>query len=358
VSAAVSGRDHDDHDHDHHAHDHGPAQGHGHGHDDHDDHDHDHDHDRGHRHGLGLGHAHAHAPAPGASNQRAFAIAIALNTVFVIVEFGAGFVAQSTALMADAGHNLSDVLGLMLAGGAALLARRTPSGRYTYGLRSTSILAALGNAMLLLVACGAIGLEAVQRLAAPPPVDSAVVMGVAAIGIVVNGVSAALFARASHDLNVRGAFLHLVADAAISLGVVLAGLAMRFTGWLWLDPLVSLVIVAVILWGTWGLLRGAVQLALAAVPPHVDAAAVTDYLRGLPGVAGVHDLHIWGISTTESALTVHLVMPDGHPGDPFLDEVARALRDRLAIQHATLQVEHGTTTHACCLHVDVVPAAR
>jgi len=253
--------------------------------------------------------------------------------------------------MADAGHNLSDVLGLILAWAAVVVGRRSPNERFTYGLRSTSILAALANAMLLLVACGAIGWEAVQRFSQPPVVASVTVMVVAAIGIVVNGLSAWMFMKGSAgDLNIRGAYLHMAADAAVSLGVVVAGLVMLFTGWYWLDPLVSLVIVAVILVGTWGLLRESLHLALNAVPPHIDLSAVADYLRELPGVTEIHDLHIWGMSTSESALTVHVVMPSGYPGDGVIDSITQALNERFAVHHSTLQIEQGTTQHACSLH--------
>lgn len=306
---------------------------------------HSHDHSHSHSHDHSHGHGHHHGPA---SYGRAFAIAILLNSVFVAVEFGYGFVAHSTALMADAGHNLSDVLSLVLAWGAALMGRQAPSERYTYGLRSSSILAALFNAMLLLVACGAIALEAVQRFLQPPAVAGLTVSVVAGIGIVINGLSAWLFVQGSqHDLNIRGAFLHMAADAVVSLGVVLAGIAMLFTGWYWLDPVISLVIVVFILASTWGLLRDSVRLALSAVPAHIDVAAVESYLRQLPGVSEIHDLHIWGLSTTESALTVHLVMPSGYPGDAFLDEVVETLEHRFAIHHSTVQVEEGTTRHAC-----------
>lgn len=298
---------------------------------------HSHDHD-GHDHGGGQ-----------PNHGRAFVIAILLNAAFVLVEFVYGFIANSTALMADAGHNLSDVLGLLLAWGATILSRKAPSGRYTYGLRSTSILAALANAMFLLVACGAIAWEAIQRFAQPPMVAGLTVTLVAGIGIVINGLSAWLFVKGSKgDLNIRGAYLHMLADAAVSLGVVLAGVTMLFTGWYWLDPLISLAIVAVIVIGTWGLLRESLQLALNAVPAHIDVLAVETYLRQCPGVTDIHDLHIWGMSTTESALTVHLVLPEGYPGDAFMDDIMRALHERFAIQHSTLQAELGTGEHACC----------
>ena len=296
-------------------------------------------------------HEHGHALVNSQSQGRAFGIAIVLNSIFVVVEFTYGFVANSTALMADAGHNLSDVLGLLLAWGAVILARRKPDERYTYGLRSTSILAALGNAMLILVACGAISWEAIARFSQPPVVAGLTVTLVATFGIVINGLSAWLFARGSKgDLNMRGAYLHMAADAAVSLGVVISGLVMMFTSWFWLDPAVSLVIVLVIVLGTWGLLREAMQLALNAVPKNIDAPAVAAYLCQCTGVTGVHDLHIWGMSTTESALTAHLVMPQGYPGDAFVDDIARTLKERFGIGHSTLQVEQGATDHACALH--------
>ena len=284
-----------------------------------------------------------------------------LNAVYVAVEFGYGVLADSTALMADAGHNLSDVLGLLLAGSAVLLARQRPSAQFTYGLRSTSILAAMANAMLLLVACGAIAWEAFQRFSQPPQVASATVMAVAGLGLLINGFSAWLFMRGSQsDINVRGAYLHMAADAAVSLGVVVAGGVMLLTGWYWIDPAISLVIVVVILVGTWGLLRESVRLALNAVPAGVDLAAVARHLRQWPGVSEIHDLHIWGMSTTECALTVHLVMPAGYPGDAAVDAITQVLRERFGVHHSTLQIEQGTTHHACSLHQpvgNVVPAA-
>ncbi len=301
---------------------------------------------------AGFPHSHGHHHDAQNGHGRSFAIAIALNTVFVVVEMTYGFIANSTALMADAGHNLSDVLGLVLAWGASILARKAPSQRFTYGFRNTSILAAMANAVLLFVACGAIAVEAIERINVPPVVAGLTVMVVAGIGIVVNGLSALLFVRGSKgDLNVRGAYLHMAADAFVSLGVVVAGATMLFSGWYWLDPGISLVIVAVILIGTWGLLRGSINLALNAVPAHIDALAVENYLRQCAGVADVHDLHIWGLSTTESAMTVHLVMPGGYPGDGFMDEVASTLEKRFFLQHSTLQVEQGTTDHYCPLHI-------
>jgi cobalt-zinc-cadmium efflux system protein len=311
-----------------------------------------HHHDDGHTHQKGGHHHHAghhHDPSAG-NNNLAFVLAITLNTGFVAIEFAYGFIAHSTALMADAGHNLSDVLGLALAWVAALLGKMPPGGRYTYGLRSTSILAALANAMLLLVACGAIAWEAVRRFAEPPEVAGLTVSIVAAIGIAVNGFSAWLFmAGSKHDLNIRGAFLHMAADALVSLGVVIGGLTMLSTGWFWLDPVLSLVIVAVVLIGTWGLLRDAIRLSLSAVPAHIDLQAVQRFLTGLPGVVEACDLHIWGMSTTESALTVHLVMPGGYPGDVFMESVSDELRHRFAIHHCTLQIRNHASGSGCAL---------
>jgi cobalt-zinc-cadmium efflux system protein len=313
------------------------------------DHQHDHRHDHGHSHGHGHGHHHHHhAPAPG--HGRAFALAIGVNSLFVAIEFVYGFIANSTALMADAGHNLSDVLGLVLAWSAAVLAKRAPSPRYTYGLRSSSILAALGNAVLLLLACGAIAWEALHRLTAPAPVAGITVSVVAAVGVAINGFSAWLFMAGSKgDLNIRGAYLHMAADAAISLGVVVSGLVIMGTGWTWLDPAVSLVIVLLIVLGTWSLLRESLRLVMAGVPDSVDAAAVGRFLAHQPGVSGVHDLHIWAMSTTETALTAHLVMPGGYPGDSAIDEIVRRLHHDFSIGHCTLQVEEGTSQHRCAL---------
>lgn len=314
-------------------------------------HYHSHDHD-GHSHSEG----HHHHGDPN-NHGRVFVIAIALNAAFVVIELAYGLIANSMALMADAGHNLSDVLGLLLAWSAMILGRKAPNERFTYGLRSTSILAALTNAMFLLVACGAIAWEAIQRFSQPPVVAGLMVTLVAAVGIIINGLSAWLFMKGSKgDLNIRGAYLHMAADAAVSLGVVVAGIAMIFTGWYWLDPVISLVIVAVIVIGTWGLLSESVQLALSAVPAHIEVAAIDAYLRQCPGVTDIHDLHIWGMSTTESALTVHLVMPDGYPGDAFMDDIMRTLTERFSIQHSTLQVEQGTTDHTCVLHPGTVAA--
>jgi cobalt-zinc-cadmium efflux system protein len=306
-------------------------------------HDPSHDHaghsDAGHSHAGHdhAGHAHSHAPK---DFGRAFAIGVSLNLGFVAIEAAFGILANSTALLADAGHNLSDVIGLLVAWGAAILAKRPATDRFTYGLRSSSILAALANAILLIFACGAIAWEAVWRFVNPEPVASVTVMLVAGAGILVNGVTAWLFMSGRNtDLNIRGAYLHMVADAGVSLGVVIAGAAIMLTGLLWIDPLTSLAIVAVILWSTWGLLRDSIGLALAAVPAHIDLAKVKSYLQGLPGVARVHHVHVWGMSTNEVALTAHLVMPGGHPGNEFYKRAAHELQHRFGIAHPTLQIE-------------------
>ena len=298
------------------------------------------------------GHAgHHHAPA---DFGRAFAIGIALNIAFVIAEAAYGVLSNSTALLADAGHNLSDVLGLVVAWIAAHLAKRPPTARLTYGLRNSSTLAALANAVLLLVAAGAILLEAVQRLFNPEPVASMTVIVVATIGILINGFTAWLFASGRRDdLNIRGAYLHMAADALVSVGVVVAGLIMMQTGWLWVDPITSIIIVVVIVWGTWGLLRESRALSLAAVPAGIDPVAVRSYLSGLPGVASIHDLHIWPMGTSDTALTAHLVIPAGHPGDGFLVTACAELEQRFRIGHATLQIEVSETV-ACALEADHV----
>jgi len=311
------------------------------------DRDHMHEHADHDQHGR----AHVHAPA---SFGMAFAVGIGLNLTFVAVEFVYGVLANSVALMADAGHNLSDVLGLVIAWIASILTRRAPSSRYTYGLGGSSILAALFNAVLLLLAVGAIAWEAVLRLFHPEPVASGIVMIVAAVGIIVNGVTAALFASGRKgDLNIRGAFLHMIADAAVSAGVVAAGLIILYTGWLWLDPLASLVIVGVIVWTTWSLLRDSLAMSVGAVPSSIDPQAVRSYLASCTGVAAVHDLHIWPLSTMENALTAHLVFPGGHPGDEFLLMAATELRRRFGIGHTTLQIEISEET-ACHLAPDHV----
>jgi cobalt-zinc-cadmium efflux system protein len=301
-----------------------------------------------HQHGHGGHHHHHHAPAAG--HGRAFAIAVALNVTIVVVQAIYGVLANSTALLADAGHNLSDVLGLLLAWGATWLATRRPSARYTFGLGGSSILASLMNAGLLLFACGVIVAEAIGRLVNPAPVAGFDVFVVATIGMLVNGFSAWLFMRGQEDdLNIRGAFLHMVADAGVSAAVAVSGLVILATGLTWLDPVMSIVVVAVIVYGTWGLLRDSLRLALNAVPPGVDLQKIRDYLAGQPGVTDVHDLHVWALSTTGNALSAHLVIPGGHPGDKAIDVIVGTLREEFDMCHATLQVDIGTTHHRCSL---------
>jgi len=290
-------------------------------------------------------HSHAHS-----NYGRAFAIGIALNLLYVGGEAVAGIASGSLALLADSGHNLGDVLGLSLSWGAAVLSRRQPSGRFTYGLRSSSILAALANAIILLVVTGGIAWEAVWRITHPVPVASGIVIWVAAAGIVVNGATALLFASGRlHDLNIKSAFLHMAADTFVTAGVVAAGVVIWLTSWYWLDPAVSLIVSAVIVLGTWGLVRNAINLALDAVPEGVDATAVRAHLLAMPGVTALHDLHIWGMSTTETALTCHLVLPGGHPGDAVLNGVAQQLHHLFGIQHTTIQIELADTEEACVL---------
>src|SRR3954471_12205022 len=298
-------------------------------------HHHHHNHSHGHDHSHG--HAgHSHAPD---SFGWAFAIGAALNTAFVIAELIFGYAANSLALISDAVHNLSDVIALLLAWGAMWLSQKQPTQRHTYGYRRASILAALFNAGLLLVAVGGIVVEAVNRLYSPAPVAGWTVVVVAALGVVINGGTALLFMRGRHgDLNIRGAYLHMVADAGVSLGVVVAALVIMATGWLWVDPAISLAIAAVILASGWGLMRDSVNLALDAVPKGIELAKVRDYLGGLEGVLEVHDLHVWAMSTNETALTVHLVRPGGHD-DAFLHQVCEQLSHRFRIHHATLQIE-------------------
>jgi cobalt-zinc-cadmium efflux system protein len=331
-----------------HAHDHAPG-----GHDhpagpdhDHDDHDHDHDHEHPHgAHGHG-GHGHVHAPA---NFDRAFAVGIALNTAFVAVEAFFGWQANSLALLADAAHNLGDVAGLVLAWAGALAGRVRPDVRHTYGFKRASILAAFANAVLLLVAMGSLAWEAAGRLHAPPPTQGWTVMAVAGVGIVVNTASALMFMRDQHDINVRGAFLHMAGDALVSAGVVIAGALTLWGGWTWLDPVASLVIAMVIVIGTWGLFRQSLHLLFDGVPEHVDLQEVSSFLRDLPGVIGVSDLHVWAMGTghAEVALTAHLVMPDAPADDEFLTHATEELRRRFRIAHTTLQATRRPVMPGC-----------
>ncbi len=271
---------------------------------------------------------------------QAFAVAVVLNLGFTAAEIAAGIISGSMALIADAGHNLSDVLALLLAWAANTLAARPPSERFTYGLKSSSILAALANAALLWLAVGAILVETIRRISDPAPVEGAMMITVAALGIVINGFSAWLFARGRKaDLNVRAAFLHLMGDAAVSAGVVVAGMAVMFTGVALIDPLTSLAICLVIGWSSWGLLKDSLRMGLLAAPESIDVSEVRAFLSAQPGVSAVHDLHVWPMSTTETALTAHLVMPGALPGDGFLHEVAHELHHRFAIGHPTIQIE-------------------
>ncbi|MBS1170882.1 MAG: cation transporter [Burkholderiaceae bacterium] len=309
----------------------------------------------GHHHHHSCSHGHSHDHSHVDTTSRAFAIGVALNLGFVIIEAGFGFYSNSLSLLADAGHNFSDVIGLVAAWIALLLARRLPSPRFTYGLRGSTILAALANAMLLLVAVGVIAWEAMHRLRNPSPVNESIIIWVALIGFVVNlGTALMLMKGHEHDLNLKGAFLHMVADAAVSLGVAAAGFGMKWTGWLWLDPAISLIVAAVIFVGTWDLLKQSLRLSLHGVPHNIDAAEVRAFLASLPDVAEVHDLHIWGMSTTETALTAHLVVRGAHPGNAFLTQLAEELERRFRIGHATFQIELEGGNHTCRLAPDHV----
>ena len=303
---------------------------------------HHHSHDLGHGHAHGHSHhdrhgPHGHMPA---NFSRAFALGIALNTIYIIVEVIYGLISGSMALLADAGHNLSDVLGLAVAWAGAELAKRPPSKRYTYGLGGSSILAALLNGLFLLLACGAIAWEAISRFGNPSEISSTTVIIVASIGIVINFGTAMLFLRGQKDdINIRGAFLHMMADAGVSAGVVLGGVFIYFTGLNWVDPVISLLIVALIFWSTWGLLSEAVRMSLSGVPRNIDVEQVMNSLSAEPGVTAVHDLHIWPMSTSETAMTAHLVMPGGHPGKGFLAKVQEKMKKQYAIHHITIQIE-------------------
>ena len=292
---------------------------------------------------MGAGHSHDHSSADFGG---AFAIGIALNLAFVVVEAVFGLVAGSMALLADAGHNLSDVLGLVLAWAGAALVKRRPNHRFSYGLKKSSILAALLNALLLLVAVGAIIAESIRRLSNPQPTDGEVVMAVAAVGILVNGLTAWLFARGrKHDINIRGAFLHMTADAAVSAGVVIAGLLILQTGQAWIDPVTSLAVALIILWGTWDLLTESAAMTMAGVPRGIDSLQVGRALEKLPGVEAIHHLHIWSISTTETALTVHLVAEEGVDRDRLIRQSNAYVHDMFGISHSTIQVESADMDH-------------
>jgi len=328
----------DDHDHDHHGHDH-------------DDREHDAKprsgavHGPGHAHHGHSHHGHAHGPA---NHDRAFAIGITINLLFVAVEAFYGWRADSLALLADAGHNLGDVAGLVLAWAGAFAGRLAPGPRHTYGWKRASILAAFANALLLLVAIGSLAWAAIGRIAAPPPIQAGTVMAVAAVGIVVNLATAMLFMRGrADDINIRGAFLHMAADAAVSAGVVVAAALVLWFGWTWLDPVMTLVIAVVILVGTWGLFRDSLHLMFDGVPAHIDLEAVRAELAALPGVDCVSDLHVWAIGTTQVALTAHLVTPAGHPGDAFYRHAAERMAERFSIDHCTLQAATETLMAPC-----------
>lgn len=306
----------------------------------------------GHEHGHAHPHGHAHAPK---DFGKAFLIGVILNTTFVIIEAVYGILGNSLALLADAGHNLSDVLGLLLAWGASVLVKKAPTKRFTYGLRSTSILAALINASLLLVVTGGIAWEAIVRFRHPEQVEGWTVIVVAAVGVVINLLTALMFMSGrKNDLNVRAAFMHMAGDAAISLGVVIAGFAILATEWQWLDPVISLAIAVLVVIGTWGLLTASVKLALHAVPDGIDIEKVRHYLATVDGVSEVHDLHIWGMSTTDVALTAHLVFPEGYPGDAIRSEMAAELQKRFQIAHATIQIELNDSGQHCALAPDHV----
>jgi cobalt-zinc-cadmium efflux system protein len=319
-----------------------------------------HRHDDGHAHGRGQAHDHSHAPAHvdvAQGIERAFAIGIAINVAFVVVEAYYGWRADSLALLADAGHNLGDVLGLVLAWAGAFAGRLAPVARHTYGWKRASILAAFANSLLLLVAIGSLAWAAIGRFAAPQPIATGTVMTVAAVGIVVNGASALLFLRGSHtDLNARGAFLHMAADAAVSAGVVVAAALTAWLGWTWPDPAASLAIAVVILLGTWGLFRDSLHLMFDGVPTSIDLDAVRAELAALPGVARVTDLHVWATGTTDVALTAHLAMPAGHPDDAFFCAAAERMRERFAIGHVTLQATRETLMTPC--DADIAAAAQ
>jgi len=298
-----------------------------------------------------MSHSHTHHHHEINDYNRSFSIGIALNLIFVIIEVTYGILADSLALIADAGHNLSDVLSLLLAWGAYYLAKKQPTEKRTYGLRKVTIMASLLSAVLLFVALGGIAWESIERLSSPQPVDGVIIIVVAAIGVVINTLTALLFAKGQkHDLNIRAAYLHMASDAAISLGVVIAGVAILFTGWLWLDPLISLLIAVVILISTWSLLKDSIDLSIDAVPQGIDLNEVKAYLLGLSNVTDLHDLHIWALSTTENALTVHLVTTDSLIYNHFIQEIQEHLHDHFNIAHVTIQMENASGSYTCMLN--------
>lgn len=306
----------------------------------HNDHSHQHEHSHGH------GHSHAHAVPQ--SFTLAFGLSVSLNLTFTIFQIIYALLANSMSLLADAAHNFGDVLGLILAWGANWLLTLPARKRYSYGFKRTTILAAIANALILVATSALIAYESIHKLLHVTSVNEVIVIVVALIGIIVNGGTALLFMRGAHDdLNIKGAFMHLMGDALISIGVVVAAVLIYFTHWLWLDPVVGLLIVMIILWGTWGLLRDSISLILDAVPHHIDQHGVTDYLQQLPGVTAVHDLHIWGLSTKEIALTAHLIIPDGKLADADYEKINATLKEKFRIDHVTIQVEAGSVEYPC-----------
>ena len=295
-----------------------------------------------------MSHHHDHSHAPAQNFNKAFGFGIILNIIYIVVEVVYGVIINSMALLADAGHNFSDVLGLLLAWGAAYLAKTATTEKRTYGLRKSTILAALFNAIILMIAVGAISIEAVRKIIHPEPVQGSTMMIVAGIGFVINAITALLFMKGREkDINIKGAFLHMAADAGVSLGVVLAGLVIFYTNWLWIDPAISLVIVVVITIGTWSLMKDSFQLSMDAVPKGIDIKEVEKYFRNLDGVEDVHDLHVWGMSTTENALTVHLLIPRDLKNDSFLKVVCEDLHNKFGIVHPTIQIEKSANSANC-----------
>ena len=293
-------------------------------------------------------HSHNHSHSSAQNYSRAFIIGIILNVIYIVIEVVYGLAINSMALIADAGHNFSDVLGLVLAGGAAYLAKTAATEKRTYGLRKSTILAAFFNAILLMIAVGAITIEAVRKLIYPEPVQGQTMMIVAGIGFIINAITALLFMKGREkDLNIRGAFIHMAADAGVSLGVVFAGFIIISTGWLWVDPAVSIIIVIVITAGTWGLLKDSFHLSMDAVPKDIELKEVGNYLKGIEGVKEVHDLHIWAMSTTETALTAHLVIPNETKDDYFLKKICGELHSKFGIEHSTIQIEKSAQSSNC-----------